>query len=64
MARAAYLGQAKDHLETALSKYPFAPAEQLSTVRENLAVISRDLERLNIEGGANNSGSKANFPEE
>lgn len=45
-SRAAYLTRAKSHLEQALQDYPQAPAEQLSTVRENLAVISRDLEKL------------------
>lgn len=45
-ARAAYLQRAKQHLQEALTKYPHAPAEQLTTVRENLAVITRDLERL------------------
>jgi hypothetical protein len=54
-ARTAYLEQAKSHLEDALKNYPQAPADQLSTVRENLAVIARDLERLDGDSpdGAN-----------
>jgi hypothetical protein len=43
-SRAVYLEQAKTLLETALAKYP--AADQLPTVRENLAVISRDLARI------------------
>ena len=43
-SRAIYLEQAKALLETALAKFP--AADQLPTVRENLAVISRDLARI------------------
>lgn len=42
--KAGYLKEARAHLETALSTYP--QADQLATVRENLAVINRDLARL------------------
>lgn len=55
-ARAAYLEQAKSHLEDALKNYPHAPADQLSTVRENLAVITKDLERLDVDQEVENSG--------
>ncbi|MCX6130965.1 MAG: hypothetical protein NTX25_18145, partial [Proteobacteria bacterium] len=43
-AKLAYLKQAKDLLELALKEYP--TADQLDTVRENLAVITRDLSGL------------------
>jgi hypothetical protein len=42
--RAAYLRQAKQYLEQAIENYP--DAAQLPTVRDNLRVISRDLERI------------------
>lgn len=45
--RAAYLQQAKGYLEEALNSYP--EATQLPTVRDNLRVISRDLEKLQAE---------------
>lgn len=48
-ARAAYLERAKQHLERALASYPHAPEEQLTTVKENLAVISRDLEQIDSD---------------
>jgi hypothetical protein len=44
--RSMYLAEAKSYLENALQQFPEAPSDQLSTVRENLAVISRDLEKL------------------
>lgn len=43
-AKEAYLTQAKDLLEKALSDYP--AADQLDTVRENLTVIKRDLDSI------------------
>jgi tetratricopeptide (TPR) repeat protein len=53
-AKAAYLKQAKDLLEQALKDYPVA--DQLDTVRENLAVITRDLSGIDqdMTAGANN----------
>jgi len=42
--RADYLRQAKSYLEEAIKNYP--SASQLPTVRENLSVISRDLETI------------------
>jgi tetratricopeptide (TPR) repeat protein len=52
-AKAAYLKQAKDLLEQALKDYPVA--DQLDTVRENLAVITRDLSGIDqdMTAGAN-----------
>src|SRR5690606_23232175 len=47
--RAQYLREAKAFLEQAIQNYPQAP--QLPTVRENLRVISQDLERLENERG-------------
>ncbi len=46
--RAQYLQQAKTYLEEAITNYP--QATQLPTVRDNLRVISKDLERLQTEG--------------
>jgi hypothetical protein len=46
-ARAGYLKQAKTYLEDAIKNYP--EATQLPTVRDNLRVISRDLEKLEAE---------------
>jgi tetratricopeptide (TPR) repeat protein len=40
-AKSTYLNDARKYLETALNNFP--NADQLSTVRENLAVINRDL---------------------
>jgi len=51
-AKAAYLKQAKDLLEQALKDYPVA--DQLDTVRDNLAVITRDLSGIDQEAGGNN----------
>lgn len=48
--RAGYLKQAKGFLEEAIKNYP--DATQLPTVRDNLRVISRDLEKLEAEQGA------------
>lgn len=48
--RAGYLKQAKNFLEEAIKNYP--DATQLPTVRDNLRVISRDLEKLEAEQGA------------
>ncbi|SMF55436.1 hypothetical protein [Pseudobacteriovorax antillogorgiicola] len=42
--KAAYLVEAKKYLEEALSDFP--AADHLTTVRENLAVITRDLESI------------------
>ncbi len=42
--KGSYLDKAKTILEDALKKYP--DADQLGTVRENLTVINRDLDRL------------------
>lgn len=42
--RAAYLNEAKSYLEQALTLYP--QAENLHTVRSNLVIIARDLEKL------------------
>lgn len=47
--RAQYLRQAKTFLEDAIKNYP--DASQLPTVRDNLRVISRDLEKLETESG-------------
>lgn len=47
--RAQYLREAKAFLERAIKDYPSAP--QLPTVRENLRVISQDLERLENSRG-------------
>ena len=46
-ARMAYLEEAKKYLEEALSEFP--EADHLSTVRENLAVITRDLTSIDKE---------------
>ena len=43
-ARTAYLERARKFLEEAIKAYP--QADQLGTVKENLAVITRDIERL------------------
>ena len=48
--RADYLKQAKGFLEEAIKSYP--DATQLPTVRDNLSVISRDLERIESDAGA------------
>lgn len=48
-AKAAYLKQAKDLLEKALKDYPVA--DQLETVKDNLAVITRDLSGIDQEAG-------------
>jgi cell division septation protein DedD len=50
-AKAAYLKQAKELLEQALQDYPVA--DQLDTVRDNLAVITRDLSGIDQEAGDN-----------
>jgi hypothetical protein len=47
--RAQYLRQAKTYLEDAIKNYP--QATQLPTVRDNLRVISRDLDQLETEAG-------------
>lgn len=47
--RAQYLRQAKTFLEDAIKNFP--EASQLPTVRDNLRVISRDLEKLETESG-------------
>lgn len=47
--RTQYLLQAKQYLEQAIKDYP--AATQLPTVRDNLRVISRDLEKLQTEKG-------------
>jgi len=44
--RYTYLEQAKKHLEEALSNYPHAPQDQLTTVRENLLVITKNLDQI------------------
>ncbi len=44
--RSAYLEEAKKHLEEALNNFPKAPEDQLSTVRENLLVITKNLEQI------------------
>jgi lipid II:glycine glycyltransferase (peptidoglycan interpeptide bridge formation enzyme) len=46
-ARASYLQQAKGYLEEALKDYP--DATLLPTVRDNLRMITRDLEQLTGE---------------
>lgn len=46
-ARRAYLLKAKAHLEEALNDYPEATV--LATVRDNLRMISRDLEQIAVE---------------
>jgi hypothetical protein len=43
-SKTAYLEEAKKYLEEAIQDYP--QADHISTVKENLAVISRDIERL------------------
>ena len=45
--RAAYLNEAKIYLEQALTLYP--QAENLHTVRSNLVIIARDLEKMRAE---------------
>ncbi len=50
-AKAAYLKQARDLLEQALKDYP--TADQLDTVRDNLAVISRDLSGIDQDAADN-----------
>ena len=45
--RAAYLNEAKIYLEQALTLYP--QAENLHTVRSNLVIIARDLEKLRAD---------------
>ena len=45
--RAAYLNEAKTYLERALTLYP--QSENLHTVRSNLVIIARDLEKLRVE---------------
>jgi hypothetical protein len=52
--RADYLKQAKGFLEEAITKFP--DATQLSTVKDNLRVISRDLEQLEGGGGDKHGG--------
>jgi hypothetical protein len=47
--RSQYLQQAKQYLEQAIREFP--QATQLPTVRDNLRVISRDLEKLQSEPG-------------
>lgn len=47
-AKVSYLKQAKNLLEKALSDFP--QADQLDTVRENLAVINHDLEAVDKSG--------------
>lgn len=46
--KVAFLIEARDFLQEALSNYP--DAEQIPTVRENLAVIKQDLEKFQEEG--------------
>jgi|GEM_PF-1439323 len=48
--RASYLERAKGFLLEALNKYP--AADQLATVRDNLAVITRDLSKISQPGAA------------
>lgn len=45
--RVAYLNEAKTYLEQALTLYP--QAENLQTVRSNLVIIARDLEKLRAD---------------
>ena len=45
--KAAYLEEAKNYLEEALNEFP--AADHLSTVKENLAVITNDLETISEE---------------
>ena len=45
--KAAYLVEAKNYLEEALKEFP--AADHLATVRENLAVITRDLQTISEE---------------
>lgn len=47
--RAVYLEQARTFLEQAINTYP--TADQISTVKENLAVITRNLEQIGEDGG-------------
>ncbi|MFK7871698.1 MAG: hypothetical protein AB8C84_00810 [Oligoflexales bacterium] len=49
-ARTRYLKSAQEHLQQALTLYP--EAENLETVRENLAVINSTLERMTGDSGA------------
>lgn len=48
--KASYLEQARGYLQEALNNFP--EADSLPTVQENLAVISRDLDRLNANRAA------------
>lgn len=47
--KVAYLKEAKNYLETALASFPHAPTDQIDTLKENLAVISRDLESISVD---------------
>lgn len=49
-AKAAYLEQAQKYLKDALANYP--EADQLGTVRDNLAVIARNLESVQANPGS------------
>ena len=53
--RATHLERAKTYLQEALSKYP--AADQLATVRDNLAVITRDISKLTQDGSSSEDGS-------
>lgn len=48
--KVSYLEQARGYLQEAINNFP--EADSLPTVQENLAVISRDLDRLNANKGA------------
>jgi hypothetical protein len=45
-SKGSYLEKAKSLLEEALNRYP--DADQLGTVRDNLTVIVRDIDRLKL----------------
>ena len=51
------------HEEMALNDYPKAPEEQLSTVKQNLAIISRDLQKAK-EDTSDENNDDVNSPEE
>jgi tetratricopeptide (TPR) repeat protein len=46
-SKAAYLEDARKYLEEAIKDYP--EADQISTVKENLAIITKDLEKLQVQ---------------
>lgn len=54
--RASYLERAKNYLQEALTRYP--GADQLGTVRDNLAVITRDLAKISADRSASGTAGQ------